>query len=141
LTGENRKSRRKTCPSATLSTTNATWIDPGANPGLHGERPATNYLSHGTAQYPSYKQLASPLRRFTAPPPPEVERPKLSEHLAYLLSYCSISVTQLIHFALSAFILPMQFVRKIGGLDGEVSDEIRFTSENYVTDVSRPIAR
>jgi hypothetical protein len=32
-------------PSATLSTTNPTWIDPG----LRGERPATNRLSHGTA--------------------------------------------------------------------------------------------
>jgi hypothetical protein len=29
-------------PSATLSTTNPTRIDPGANPGLRGERPATN---------------------------------------------------------------------------------------------------
>jgi hypothetical protein len=36
-------------PSATLSTTNPTWIDPGANPDLRGERPATNRLSHGTA--------------------------------------------------------------------------------------------
>jgi hypothetical protein len=36
-------------PSATSSTTNPTWIDPGANPGLRGERPATNRLSHGTA--------------------------------------------------------------------------------------------
>jgi hypothetical protein len=27
-------------PSATLSTTNPTWKDPGANPGLRGERPA-----------------------------------------------------------------------------------------------------
>jgi hypothetical protein len=36
-------------PSATLSTTYPTWIDPGANPGLRGERPATNRLSHGTA--------------------------------------------------------------------------------------------
>jgi hypothetical protein len=26
--------RRKTCPSATLSTTNLTWTDPGSNPGL-----------------------------------------------------------------------------------------------------------
>jgi hypothetical protein len=49
LTGENRRTRRKTYPSATLSTTNPTWIDPGANPGLRGERPATNDLSHGTA--------------------------------------------------------------------------------------------
>jgi hypothetical protein len=28
---ENRRTRRKTCPSATLSTT---WIDPGDNPGI-----------------------------------------------------------------------------------------------------------
>jgi hypothetical protein len=49
LTGENRRTRRKTFPSATLSTTNLTWIDPDANPGLCGERPATNDLSHGTA--------------------------------------------------------------------------------------------
>jgi hypothetical protein len=51
LTGENRSTRRKTCPSATLSTTNPTWTDPGSNPGLSGERPVTNRLSHGTADY------------------------------------------------------------------------------------------
>jgi hypothetical protein len=28
LTGENRRTRRETCPSATMSTTNPTWIDP-----------------------------------------------------------------------------------------------------------------
>jgi hypothetical protein len=28
----NRRTRRKTCPSATLSTTNPTWTDPGPNP-------------------------------------------------------------------------------------------------------------
>ena len=39
----------KTCPSATLSTTNPTWTDPGSNPGPRGERPATNRLNHGTA--------------------------------------------------------------------------------------------
>jgi hypothetical protein len=38
-----------TCPNATLSTTNLTWTDLGSNPGLRGERPATNRLSHGTA--------------------------------------------------------------------------------------------
>jgi hypothetical protein len=32
----------KTCLNATLSTTNPTWIDPGSNPGLRGERPAIN---------------------------------------------------------------------------------------------------
>jgi hypothetical protein len=45
----NRRTRRKTFPSATLSTTNPTWIDPGANTGLRGERRATNDLNHGTA--------------------------------------------------------------------------------------------
>jgi hypothetical protein len=50
LTGENRRTLRKTCPSAILPTINPTWIDPGANPGLRSERPATNDLSHGTAQ-------------------------------------------------------------------------------------------
>jgi hypothetical protein len=43
------RTRRKICPSATLSTIYPTWIEPGANPGLRGDRPATNYLSHGTA--------------------------------------------------------------------------------------------
>jgi hypothetical protein len=49
LTGENRITRRKTCPSTTLSTTNPAWIDPGPNPSLRGERPETNDLSHGAA--------------------------------------------------------------------------------------------
>jgi hypothetical protein len=44
LTGDNRSTRGKTCPSATLSTTNPTLTDPGSNPGPRGERPA----SHGT---------------------------------------------------------------------------------------------
>jgi hypothetical protein len=48
-TGENRRTLRKTCPSATLSTTNPIWTGPGANPGLRDEKPATNCLSHGTA--------------------------------------------------------------------------------------------
>jgi hypothetical protein len=60
LTGRNRRTRRKTCPSATLSTTNPTWIDPGANPGLPGERPETNRLKNGTAQS-SMKMTHKPL--------------------------------------------------------------------------------
>jgi hypothetical protein len=48
LTGENRSTRGKTCPSATLFTTNLTWTDPGSDPDLRGGRPATNRLSHGT---------------------------------------------------------------------------------------------
>jgi hypothetical protein len=35
---------------ATLSNTNPTLTDPGANPSLRCERPATNLLSHGTVK-------------------------------------------------------------------------------------------
>jgi hypothetical protein len=41
----------KTCPSATLSTTNLTWNYRGMNRGLCGEKPATNRLSYGTALF------------------------------------------------------------------------------------------
>jgi hypothetical protein len=54
LTGKNRSTRGKTYPSAILSTTNPTWTDPGSNPDLRGERPATNRLSHDTASTQSY---------------------------------------------------------------------------------------
>jgi hypothetical protein len=50
LTRENRSTQGKTCTSATLSNTNPTWNNPGLNPGLRDWRPATNRLSHGTAQ-------------------------------------------------------------------------------------------
>jgi hypothetical protein len=43
------KYSEKTCPSATLSTTNATWPDPGSNPSRRGGKPATNRLSYGAA--------------------------------------------------------------------------------------------
>jgi hypothetical protein len=39
LTGKTEKLGEKTCPSATLSITKLTWTDPGAKPGLLGERP------------------------------------------------------------------------------------------------------
>jgi len=48
LTGDNRRTRRKTCHSATLFATNPTWTDAGANLGLCVKRQATNRLSHGT---------------------------------------------------------------------------------------------
>jgi hypothetical protein len=41
LTGENRSIRGKICPSATLCTTNPTCTDPGLNPELRCDRPAT----------------------------------------------------------------------------------------------------
>jgi hypothetical protein len=46
---ENRRTRTKICPSATPSTTNTIWTDPGANSSLRDEKPATNHPSHGTA--------------------------------------------------------------------------------------------
>jgi hypothetical protein len=48
LTGETDEFGEETVP-VTLSTTNPTWTVPGANPGLSGERPATNRLTHGMA--------------------------------------------------------------------------------------------
>jgi hypothetical protein len=56
VTGESRSTLGKTYPSATLSTTNSIWTDPGSNPGLRGERPATNGLSHGTAYVKNMQQ-------------------------------------------------------------------------------------
>ena len=44
FTRENRSTRGKSCPSATLSTIHPTWTDPGSNPGLRGETLATNRL-------------------------------------------------------------------------------------------------
>jgi hypothetical protein len=45
LTGGKVRTRRETCLSATLSSTNPTWTEPGANPGLSCDRPATNRVS------------------------------------------------------------------------------------------------
>jgi hypothetical protein len=45
----NAKNWGKTCPRATSSITNVIWTDPGANPGLCGDGPATKRLSHDTA--------------------------------------------------------------------------------------------
>jgi hypothetical protein len=45
LTGEDWRTQRKTCPSATSSTTNPTLTDPD----LRSERLGTNCLSHGMA--------------------------------------------------------------------------------------------
>jgi hypothetical protein len=44
------KYSEKTCPSATLSTTNPRWSDLGSNPGRHGGKLATNRPSYGTAK-------------------------------------------------------------------------------------------
>jgi hypothetical protein len=43
---EKLKNSKEACQSATLSTTNPTWT----NPGLRGVRPATNRLIHGTTE-------------------------------------------------------------------------------------------
>jgi hypothetical protein len=43
------KYSEKTCPSATLSTTNPTWSNPGSNLGRSGGKPETNRLSYSAA--------------------------------------------------------------------------------------------
>jgi hypothetical protein len=45
---QNRRTRGKTCPSATVSNTNPTWTEPGANRGLRAQGPATNRPNHGS---------------------------------------------------------------------------------------------
>jgi hypothetical protein len=50
LTEENRRTRKKPCPIAILSTAKPTWTEPDANPGLRDEKPGTNRLSHGSAK-------------------------------------------------------------------------------------------
>jgi len=50
LTGENRSTRKKACPSAALCSTNLTRTDLELNPGHRGYRPAANRLSHGTTK-------------------------------------------------------------------------------------------
>jgi hypothetical protein len=46
LTEENRRTGRKTCPSATSSTTDPTWKNVGMILGIHGDRLVTNRLRH-----------------------------------------------------------------------------------------------
>jgi hypothetical protein len=47
----------KTCPSATLSTTNPKLPDQGSNPGRRGVRSETNRLRYGTAPLRSLHEL------------------------------------------------------------------------------------
>jgi hypothetical protein len=48
-TGENRQLGEKPVPVPLCPPQISHGLDPGSNPGLCGERPATNRLSHGTA--------------------------------------------------------------------------------------------
>jgi hypothetical protein len=48
--GNTKELKRKTCPSASLSTTNPTWTDPQ----FYDERSATNRMSHGMAKKRCY---------------------------------------------------------------------------------------
>jgi hypothetical protein len=49
LTGENRQLGEKPVPVPLCPPQISHGLDPGSNPGLRVERPATNRLSHGTA--------------------------------------------------------------------------------------------
>jgi hypothetical protein len=51
------KYSEKTCPRATLSTTNPTWPDPGLNPARRGGKPATNRLSYGAAYVQRFRGM------------------------------------------------------------------------------------
>jgi hypothetical protein len=63
MTNENQSTWRRTCLSATSSTTNLTQTGLWWNPGLRGERPPIKRLSHGTHHsYATYPILTSELR-------------------------------------------------------------------------------
>jgi hypothetical protein len=88
LTGENQSTRRKTCHSATLSTTNPIWTEPGSNPGLRGERPATSHylrlLVHGI-QWPWINSIIWTVHVTT------MFNPKSSNHNCFFLLYVEFS--------------------------------------------------
>jgi hypothetical protein len=44
-------------PSATLPTTNPTWLDLSSNPGRRDGKPAPNRLGYGTAYYKAIRQI------------------------------------------------------------------------------------
>jgi len=46
--GKTRSTRRKICPTATLSNTDLSRAVLGSSPGLRSEKRATNFLNHGT---------------------------------------------------------------------------------------------
>jgi hypothetical protein len=71
------KYSEKTCPSATLSTTNPAWPDPGSNPGRRGGKPATNRLSYGAAP--------------TVPYPCDTRNAVLASHCAHAME-CKSSI-------------------------------------------------
>jgi hypothetical protein len=91
LTGENRSTRVKTCPSATLSTTNLTWTEPGSNPGLRGERPATSRLSHGTSRM----FIHPPIQRLPEDFPQQTKRMDCSRSCSTKTkNVCNVASTQ-----------------------------------------------
>jgi hypothetical protein len=60
MTGRgNWSTRRKTCHSAALSTTNPAWPDPNSNPDRRSRKPATNGLSYGTSHLQANSSRAS----------------------------------------------------------------------------------
>jgi hypothetical protein len=61
LTGENRSTRGKTCPSVNFSTTNPTWTDPGSNLGLRGQPPEPWHVPNTPLRgpYPNYYNVCA----------------------------------------------------------------------------------
>jgi hypothetical protein len=64
------KYSEKTCPSATLSTTEPTWLDLGLNRGYCSGKPANNCLSYGMAFLIKLRNINHGLHLLTCTVPP-----------------------------------------------------------------------
>jgi hypothetical protein len=78
LTGEFQRTGTETCPSDTLSTTNPTWTDPGANPGLRGERPAMSQVHSNVPLHLEFIKCSG-MKYFDVTTPTQFSRPVRNE--------------------------------------------------------------
>jgi hypothetical protein len=59
---------KETCLSAPVSTKNLTWLHLSSNPGLHCEKPATNYCTRPVLMLQREEKLVSPIWNRTPTP-------------------------------------------------------------------------
>jgi hypothetical protein len=83
----NRSTQRKTAPDATLSTTNPTCPDPGANPGRRGGKPSSPVKKNFTTQLLCFRSRCRGEEKL--PPLSGIKRRRPACNLAIKLAYLS----------------------------------------------------